>query len=565
MDFEWKIQAQDKARVRELADALAVSPVLAWVLMNRGIKDHAAGRKFLNPSLDQLKPEKWMADAEPAVLRIIRALEKNETIGVHGDYDVDGVTGAALLILFLRELGAKVVWHLPHRQREGYGMRPAGIESLLNQGASLVISVDCGISDREAVEYARDRGLDVIVVDHHQAPETLPPALAVVSPSRPDCPFNGEELSGAGTAFYLLTALRAWLREGGTLAAEPNLKAYLDLVALGAIADLVPLTGLNRILVHFGLEELNAGRRPGIIQLRRTAGILDRPVGVGTVSFQLAPRLNAAGRMDDAGLALRLLLSENEREAGRIADELEIQNRTRQQVEERILVEALEQAHSRPGAAVVVAGRGWHVGVIGIVASRIVEAVRRPTAVIAVHDGMGKGSLRSVPGVNVYSALVRCSDLLEQFGGHKAAAGLTLREDRIAEFREAFIRATAEQTSEAPFLPFWTVDAEWPIHRVDRKLLDDLERLKPHGIGNPEPRFCARGLIVKWSREAGSNTLLMGLEEKGRTMNAVGFRMAERRPEPGSRLDLVYSPMLDSYQGEERIKLKVHDFKSLLD
>lgn len=552
-----------------LASALGLSPVIAWVLLNRGIADAKTAKDFLNPDLMQLKPDELMADMDKAVARIARALEKKETIGIHGDYDVDGITGTALLHRFLRALGASVVWHLPHRQREGYGMKPEGVEALYKEGATLIIAVDCGVKDHEAIGRANELGADVIVADHHQVPETLPPALAVLNHNRPDCPFNGTDISGAGVAFYLAAALRAHLREKGKLEDDkvPNLKSYLDLVALGTVADVVPITGLNRVLVHFGLDQINKNLRPGIVQLKRVSGLGEKEVGVGQIGFQLAPRLNAAGRLDSAKPALELLLADNEREAGFIADELEECNQTRRKVEEQILGEAMNQIESSPGLseapAIVVCGQGWHMGVIGIVASRITEAFYRPAAVIGIHDHMGRGSLRSVPGINIFTALDSCGHLLERFGGHTMAAGMTISEGNVASFRKALAEAVAEQAPDYEYVPKLSVDAEWPIYKCDRELVNDMAALRPHGIRNPEPCFCARGVVVKFAREARSNTLLMELAEKDTVMSAVGFRMAERMPEIGERLDIVYTPILDVWKGEERLKLRIKDFKVL--
>ncbi len=566
--MEWLIRAQDKAKVFELAETLSVPPLIAWVLLNRRIGDPEIAREFLEPKLSHLAPKLEMAGMAKAVSRIIAALENREIIGVHGDYDVDGITGAAVFIKFIEELGGGVTWRLPHRAREGYGMKPEGIDDLHREGASLIVAVDCGSNDFAAVERANELGLDVIVADHHQVTVGLPPALAVINHNREDCPMRGCELSGAGVAFYLIAAVRARLRETGVLDADggPNLLNYLDLVALGAVADVVPLTGLNRALVYFGLERINKGGRPGIIQLQRVAGSMGKIAGTGQLAFHLAPRLNAAGRMDDASLALRLLLEESEREAGMIADQLEKMNQTRRRVEENIFQEAQKQLEGEDDdlPALVTHGQGWHVGVIGIVASRLVEKYGKPAAVIGVHDGVGKGSLRGVSGLNLHEVLKSCSHLFERFGGHSGAAGITIKNENISAFRNEFSRIVGESLGKKVFGPALKVDAEWPLNQVDRDLINDLEKLKPHGMGNPEPSFCARGVLVQWSREARSNTLLMGLEEKGASFTCVGFRMADRRPEPGERIDVVYTPILDSYQGVEKIKLRIKDFHVLL-
>jgi len=565
--MEWKIQKQDKKQAADLAKQLGVSTLTARLLMNRGVRDPAEAREFLNPSLDQLTPDRWMADMEPAADRVAEALKSKETVGVHGDYDVDGICAAALLIDLFTKLGGKVVWHLPHRRKEGYGMKPAGVEDLIKKGASLVLAVDCGVSDHDALVFAKDRSVDAIIIDHHQIPDEPPPALALINHNRPDCPFAGSELSAAGAAFYFAAALRSKLRESGELGEDrgPNLLSYLDLVAMATVADVVPMTGLNRVMTHFGLEQIKAGRRPGVLQLRRAAGILDREVSTGAIAFQLAPRINAAGRLGSGDPALRLLLSRDEAEAGRIADELERMNRTRQTVEESILEEALAQIESQPGAAeapaIVVWGRDWHVGVIGIVASRITDKFTRPAAVIGVSGDTGKGSLRSIAGVNIYSALKECAPLLSAYGGHPMAAGITINPDKIESFREKLCEAVKRTAPPEAFTPGLRVEAEWPLYRVDLALAHELALLKPHGMGNPEPALLAKRVEVKWSREARKNTLLMGLKERDAVMDAVGFDMGRLLPAPGERLDVVYVPVADEYGGKRRVKIKIKSLR----
>jgi single-stranded-DNA-specific exonuclease len=565
--MEWRIHQQDRQRVAALAEAIGVKPLLAWILLNRGISLPDAARDFLSPSLEHLRPPSPMADTDRAVQRLILALDRRETIGIHGDYDVDGITGAALLFRFLTALGAACVWHLPHRQREGYGMKPLGVDALRRRGATLILAVDCGVSDFEAIDRAGVVGADVIVIDHHQVPERLPAAVAVLNAQREDCPFHGQALSGVGTAFYLLVALRARLRELGRIEDKNhNLLSYLDLVALGTVADVVPLLGLNRALVLFGLEQMNRGLRPGIVQLKRVADLGDQPLTAEHLSFQLAPRLNAAGRLDSGEPSLRLLLTDDEREAGILAEELEQQNQTRRKVEERILAEALRQIEDDPRRAeqpiVIVDGAGWHIGVIGIVASRLAETFFRPALVVGVHHGVGKGSLRSVAGVNIFAAVRNCADLLEAYGGHPMAAGLTVRAEKLDSLRAALVREVGEAFTEPGRGPTMAVDAEWPLSRCDLALVDELARLKPHGIGNPEPRLCARGVVVRWAREGRSNSLQLGLQEGGMTVTAYGFRLGTP-PQPGDRLDVVYTPARDRYQGADSLRVRIRGLKPI--
>jgi len=566
--MEWLIQSQDKEKTRELASALGSHELLAWVLLNRGLQDPAECEAFLSPTLDQLSPgDEWPADMEKAVDRIARSLDKGDTIGVHGDYDADGVTATALISLFLRSVGAKSVWHLPHRRKEGYGMRPSGVDILVEKGAGLIITVDCGISDFEAIQHAEKLGIDVIVVDHHQLPDKMPPAYAVINHNRLDCPFQKEHLSGAGLAFYLAAAVRAKLRDSGAVPESelPNMLSMLDLAALGTVADVVPLLGRNRVITRFGLEQLNRGGRPGIMQLRRVAGLLKRPVSAGSIAFQLAPRINAAGRMDSGDPALRMLMAADERRAGEYADELEKMNRTRQEVEERILEEALAQVERIGDPAdlpiTIAAGEDWHIGVIGIVASRLVEKYYRPALVIGMTDGVGKGSLRSVTGINIYEALAECADLLDAFGGHPMAAGITVREENLAAFSEKLSLAVGERAVGAPAGPVLKVDAEWPVNRWEKDLVKQFARLKPHGIGNPEPAFCARGVRVKWARTARKDTLVMEVSEGGTDIRAVGFRMAHLLPRADDRVDIVYVPEIDNWEGRDEVRLRIKDLK----
>lgn len=575
MPRRWEIRPPDKALAERLARELEIHPLTSWVLLNRGISEPEAGRRFLNPSLDQLRPEPAPHDMDRAVARLAQALENQELIGIHGDYDVDGVAGTALLAEFFTALGGRVISYLPHRQREGYGLKPAAVEALKAKGADLLVTVDCGTTDRPALEHARELGLPVIVVDHHQVPESLPPADAIVNPhrdqsagettGRTDSPVPYQELSAAGLVYVLLLVLRAHLRQRGFFQNrdEPNLRACLDLAALGTIADVVPLVGLNRLLVTFGLEKLNSPERIGLRMLSQVAGVNGQKLSAGKVAFTLVPRLNAPGRLDHAGTALRLLLSREMREARELAEELNRMNATRQRVEERILAEALEQVEGDPrmlsGQTLVAAGKGWHPGVIGIVASRLVDRFSRPVAVISLQDGVGKGSLRSIPGCHVYRALTECAPALQSFGGHAQAAGLTLAEAKLPEFRERFEAAVRRQSAEEDFTPRLRLDAEWPLTRLNERLVKELARLEPYGMGNPEPVFAARGVIVVQSQVRNDKHLFLVLREKEVNLEAWAFGQAEQLPAPGDLVDVAYTPELNRRGDREYVRIRVKD------
>ena len=572
------IQPPAADQAEALARSLDLHPLVAWVMLNRGFTDLDQGRRFLNPSLDQLRPELLPRDADPAADRLAQALEKGEIIGIHGDYDVDGVTGTALFASFLSELGGRVVTYLPHRQREGYGMKPTGVEALKAQAASLILTVDCGISDLAALEHAQELGLPVIVVDHHQVPHQLPPALAIINPHLGARETLGArltpgahdrsltDLSGAGLAYLMLVALRARLRERGFFRnrEEPNLRSYLDLAALGTIADVVPLLGLNRTLVAFGLPLINAPTRPGLQMLSRVAGLHQTELSAVRVAFTLVPRLNAPGRLDHAGLALQLLLTRELREARELAEQLDRMNSTRQRVEERILAEAVEQVEEDSrmlaGRSLVVAGKGWHPGVIGIVASRLVDRYHRPAAVISLQDGVGKGSLRTIPGFHLFQGLEKCAPLLIGFGGHAQAAGLVIAEEKLPAFRERFEAVVAEQSSAADLEEKLVLDAEWRLNHLDRKLVDDLARLEPYGPGNPEPLFAARGVIVTQCRVVKDKHLFLVLQEGGVNVEGWAFGQAAEPPEPGDLIDAAYTPELHRHRDREYVRIRIKDF-----
>ncbi|MCU0563009.1 MAG: single-stranded-DNA-specific exonuclease RecJ [Desulfobacterales bacterium] len=503
MEKRWQMLTPDPALVRLLADALGCHPVTATLLANRGLQTPDQAQSFLSPALSRLRPPNDLAGLETAVKRIARALTAREPILVFGDYDVDGATATAVLVEVLSACGAQVSYYIPHRLNEGYGLQPRHVgEVMVPRGARLVITADCGIGSHDAVRAAAQAGIDVIVTDHHTVSGDLPPACAVVNPKRPDCPAGLGHLAGVGVAFCLALALRKHLREMGfwNHRPEPNLKSACDLVALGTIADMVPLVEENRILTRTGLELIRRGRRPGLSALLDAAGIPDRPAEAEDVAFRLGPRLNAAGRIGHAGTAVELLTAASDDEARRIAQTLNALNAHRQEIERGILADIQDTLARRPellsGRTLVMAHPGWHQGVIGIVASKVMELHYRPVVLISLRDGAGRGSARSIPGIDLYACLHACREHLEDLGGHLQAAGLQIAEERLPAFRRAFEDAVAARSTNRDFQPRLQIDAALELGDITPELIDQIEGLMPYGSGNPEPLFVAHDLIV---------------------------------------------------------------------
>jgi single-stranded-DNA-specific exonuclease len=564
-----------------LASVLGVPPPLGRVLWARGYREPAQAERFLLPRLEHLPNPFELKGIDAAVLRLQRALAQGEPVCVYGDYDVDGVTSTALLVSVLRKLGGKVDFYVPHRLVEGYGLNEGALAKIAARGTRLVVSADCGVTAVAEVDAAARLGLDVVVIDHHTASQHLPRAVAILNPHQPGCTFPGRELAAVGVAFHLLLALRKRLREAGWFASrpEPNLREVLDLVALGTIADVVPLTGPNRVLVHFGLKELARAGRVGVLALKSVAQLAGE-VTAGDVGFKLGPRINAAGRLDDASVGVRMLLSEDLREARALAEQLDRANAERQDLQARIAGEAIASAE-RLGTpeqrrTLVVSSSGWHVGVVGIVAARLVERFHRPALVIAEEGGVAKGSGRSVEGFHLFDALSHCAHHLTKFGGHKHAAGVTLETSRIGAFSEA-LEAQGRQSLEASQLsPRLRIDAELHPRDVHLDLATQLRRLAPFGAGNPEPVFFCRELaahevrLLPDKKGIGPGHLKLRLGEAGARvaesesapLDAIGFNLGGTSLPVGSRLDAAFQLSIDTWNGAERLQLKLKDVKT---
>jgi single-stranded-DNA-specific exonuclease len=547
----------------ELSKKLAIPPLVAQLLIKRGITDHQEGERFLAPLLQHLHDPFHMKDMDKGVDRLVQAVHKRDTITIYGDYDVDGMTACALLVAFLGSLGMNPSYYIPHRLKEGYGLNADAVKELAAQGTKLLICVDCGISDRDEILLAQQLGMDTIVVDHHEAPPLPSPAYAVLDPLQPDCCFPFKGLAGVGVAFHLVIALRSRLREQGFWrdSAEPNLRRYLDLVALGTIADIVPLVDANRVLVAHGLHELRQTQRPGLIALTEVSGIGAEEISPGHVGFRLAPRLNAGGRMGSAHRGVELLLAEDYALASRVAAELDQANKERQGIEERIYREAKEII-ARNGLgdrrSIVLSSDEWHPGVIGIVASRIAEEFWHPTILIALDGDEGKGSARSIGGFHLYKSLQECRDHLVSLGGHTYAAGLKISRDKIHTLQESFEEAVRRNVGDEDLMPTIAIDGEIDLGEITPELLHYLSLFPPYGPSNPKPIFSTReSLPIQDIRTLGRNTLKFTMRESTTTYEAIGFGMGHQSQQLTSQAKIAFHPRINEWQGVQRLQLEL--------
>jgi len=565
MDLLWELPGdlQQDQRTQHVAKTLSLPPAVAAVLVGNGIDSPEAVEAFFHPTVEQLLDPWGMKDMDRAVDRLVEALISRRRIAVYGDYDVDGVTSVALLYLFLKDIGGDVLYHIPERASEGYGLSADGVAKIAARGTKLLVTVDTGITAHAEIAQAKALGLEVVVCDHHQPAETLPPADAILNPKRGDDAYPFKELAAVGVVYKLGQALTR------RLGLEPGmLRRYLDLVAIGSAADIVPLVGENRVLASLGLRKINQDPLVGVGALLQVSGLLRRDVDVASIIFGLAPRINAVGRLGSAERAVRLLSTKNRENARRIAQVLETENRQRKCIDHDTLDEAMAEVENVCDLArdkvIVLARRGWHSGVIGIVASRIIERHHRPTVMITIdEDGLGKGSARSIRGFDVYEALLNCSDLLEQFGGHKYAAGLTVREERVPELRERLKAWCAERLNDVDLLPRLRVDVEIPLRTINRGFLEHLQRFAPFGPRNQQPHFLTRGAALKAKpRVVGSGHLLLRLEQDGIEYDAIGYglgRLVEGLESHESRVDAVYTVIENHWRGESCIQLHLKD------
>ena len=565
--FLWQLKTPNQGLADELEKALTIPPLVALILTTRNITSHGQAKYFLDSRLKDMHSPYQLPDIDRAVSRLAHAIAEGEQIAIYGDYDVDGITGTALLVHFLSSLGGRVVWHIPHRVKEGYGLNTEALKKLHSRGVTLVVTVDCGSTDHEPIQSARQHGMDIIVTDHHKLPDIPPDANVILNPKGHEEIPELADLAGVGVAFYLATATRAHFRREGrwTGSDQPNLKKYLDLVALGTLADMAPLTGTNRILASNGLSELSRTSRPGLLALKETCGLRGGKISNWDVLFRLGPRLNAPGRLDSGDPALRLLLTTDSAEAQTLAQQLEELNRQRQSVEYQILAEALSLIEANKdyeqSSSLVLASAGWHKGVLGLVASRLTERFNKPTILLTLVDERWQGSGRSVGNFDLYQALARCSKHLVRFGGHQLAAGLGLTQSQLTEFCPAFEEVVKEGITSQDMTKTRKVDAVVHLEEITPELMTYLERMQPYGVGNPEPIFCCRDFQVEDSRVLKGSHLRLRLRQDKARFTGIGFNLLESDQLLPSPQWLLFSPRWNHWRGERQIQLYIIDYK----
>jgi single-stranded-DNA-specific exonuclease len=567
-DRIWQSKACDDSQVEVVSRELAVSPITARLLCIRGLGDLDHARRFLSPSLSDLHDPFRLADMAPAVERVLAAIARKERIAIHGDYDVDGVTSTVILRRALELLGADVIHFIPERLRDGYGLQPAAVDRLHADSVRLVISVDCGIRADEAARHAAALGLDLIITDHHEPDTALPRALAVINPKRHDCTYPDKNLAGVGVALKLVQALCS--RSGR----ESWLPAFVKIAAIGTLADVVPLTGENRIIAKLGLGMLSAGpHKIGLRSLLDACGLTGRDIDSYHIGFVVGPRVNAAGRMSTPDIAARLLLASDEtmaEEARALADQLNTENLRRQKEEADIVAAARKAVETEleigSRTVIVVAGDGWHRGVIGIVASKLVDAFHRPAIVLSIDGDVAHGSCRSIPAFDMLGALESCADVMTKFGGHKQAAGLTLDASRIRELRTRINDHADQRLQPDDLRPRLWIDGSITFRSITAQVAAELTALAPFGAGNPNPMFRTSGVeVVDGPRLVKDRHLKMAFRQEGRVMRGIAWRAAEREQFVAAHrtaIDLAFSVEQDSWNGERYLQLSVADFRA---
>jgi single-stranded-DNA-specific exonuclease len=566
MQAKWElVESRPHEEIERLSRESSIPYTVARILINRGIETPEQVERFFTPTTAHLHDPFLMGDMDKAVDRIVRALHGRERIAIYGDYDVDGITAASMLYLFLKDLGGDVVPYIPDRQNEGYGISEVGILELQRGGAGLIVSVDCGITSIREAEIASSLGIDLIISDHHEPGDAIPKALAVCDPKREGCGYPFKELSGVGVAYKIAQGISRALNLDAEYADK-----YMDLVALGSAADIVPLVDENRVFVKLGLEKINNQPEVGLASLIESASIRAGKIEVGDIVFGIAPRINAVGRLGSALRAVKLLTTRDRSSSREIAQVLEDENRRRKDIDNTTLDEAVKEIERTMVPAdmrsIVLSRDGWHPGVIGIVASRLIERYYRPTVMITVENGQGKGSARAIAKFDIYQALKACSDLLLQFGGHKYAAGLTIAAENIPEFKLRFEAVCREMIPEEDLIPKIKIESEISLDQITPEVVASLKRFAPFGPKNNRPNFFTRGLdVLDVPRVVGVNHLKFRAGQGGVSFDAIGFNLGEKieRLQDGSArpLEMVYAVEENEYNNRKSIQLRIKDLR----
>lgn len=566
MEKRWQISPdKNPLAVKQLQEALGVDRIIASLLVQRGIDDFARAKSFFRPDLNELHDPFLMKDMDKAMARIDKAIAGNEKVLIYGDYDVDGTTAVSLVYSFFRKYIKNIRYYIPDRYKEGYGISFTGIDYAADNGYSLIIALDCGIKAVDKVAYANTKQVDFIICDHHLSGETLPEAAAILDPKQEGCPYPYKELSGCGIGFKLIQAFAIHHQSDVS-----ECYTYLDLVAASIAADIVPITGENRILAHYGLEIINKAPRPGIKALLDT-NQLNKTMTISSLVFVLGPRINAAGRIEHGSKAVELLICEDESDAVQFAKAINDTNTQRKDLDMGTTGEALQMLEADPltpfRTSTVVYSNRWHKGVIGIVASRLIEKYYRPTIVLTESEGKATGSARSVKDYDVYSAIEQCADLLDQFGGHKFAAGLTLKKENLEAFRQRFEDIVSASITKDQMIPKVEIDLEIELHEINDKLIRILKQMAPHGPHNMTPLFCARHVQESgWARVVGTNHLKLEVFQKQNPnyrFSAMGFDKGDylHFVTNGKPFDMVFKIQETEYKGTTTVQLLIEEIR----
>ncbi len=558
----WVLKNQDHEKIKYLSDELKLNPLVVHIMLNRGLETGEEMLQFLHPDIRRFHDPYLLKGMDRATARIRQAIRQQEKIAVYGDYDVDGITSVSLMYLVLKELDADVVYFIPDRLREGYGVNPDAVQDLKEQGVSLIITVDCGITSVAEVDLAKELGMDVIITDHHQCPPKVPDAIAVINPKQPDCPYPFTELAGVGVAFKLVQALM------GEEKLPYLMEQYSSLVALGTVADIVPLRDENRIIVHYGIKYMKQSTNLGIQALLKISGFAGRKVDAGTLGFQLAPRINATGRIGDAAIGVRLFVSQNSEQADSLAGMLDEQNSRRKEMEQSIFEEAQQMLREHPSILsqkiIILKNQNWHHGVIGIVASRLTEEYYKPCILFSEENGFCKGSARSVKGFSIYEALCAVSRYTERFGGHELAAGLTVCAEQFEPFRKELEQYCMEHLAEELLVQQITLDAQLHDKDMTHHLVEELNLLEPYGMGNAHPNFLVqKAKIVKNTAFKEGKHLKLSLCQGDKYIDAIGFSMGKYSSvlKNGDHVSVAGQIYINEFRGEKYFSVRIKDIR----